>query len=481
MDTFTRREFMKTMAIGLTSLTVPTHLQALASNRRRPGFVFFLADDLGWRDAGCYGSTFYETPHMDRLAASGMRFTDAYVAGPVCAPSRASIYSGKYTARFKLPIHDKPYPDNKKLLRPNYSDVAWGETTFAEALKKGGYRAFMAGKWHGGGDATQRGFDVWFGGQCGIGGLPPKGGYFSPYEDPRLPDGPDGEYLTDRLTDESLRFLDTVGNMPFLLYLSHHAVHMPLEAKEELIAKYERKARAIPKDDRPENIRDKGGWIKQIQDNPVYAGMIQSLDESLGRVLDKLDALGLREHTVVIFMSDNGGVAKGATANVPLRLEKGWLYEGGIRTPMIISCPGTIEPGTVCSTPVTGTDLFPTLLDLAGLPLMPEQHCDGMSLVPLLLQTGSLNREALYWYYPLYHGASGASPSAAIRAGDFKLIEFFEDEHIELYNLKDDIGEHNDPAVKMPEKAHLLRNMLRTWLKECDAKLPTRNPDWSQS
>jgi len=485
-----RRDFLKTVGFGVAALAAPACLSidqiataAQTGPKKKLNFVFFLIDDLGWTDLGCYGSTFYETPNIDKLASEGMRFTDAYAACPVCSPTRASIVAGKYPARLGItqwiggPNEPTPYRHYLPL----------EEVTIAEALKETGYATGFVGKWH---LATRepdrakyypdrQGFDVNIGGD--FSGAPPT--YFWPYKKNNReletipPGGQEGEYLTDRLTDESLKFLDANKDRPFLLYLSHYAVHAPIESKQTLTNKYKARAERIPRHEGPRFVPVYGRYkTRMVQDNPAYAGMVQSVDESVGRVLEKLEQLGVAENTAVIFMSDNGGLSTvprgGPTCILPLRAGKGWLYEGGIREPMIIKWPGVVRPGSSCSEPVTSTDFYPTMLQMAGMPLKPEQHVDGVSMVPLLKETGKLKRQAIYWHYPHYHG-SGSKPSGAIRAGDYKLIEWYEDNSIELYNLKDDIGERNDLAGKMPEKAAELRRLLHQWLEKTEAKVPT--------
>jgi len=366
--------------------------------------------------------------------------------------------------------------------------MALEEVTIAEALKEAGYATGFVGKWHLASRTADRanyypdkqGFDVNIGGDYS--GSPPT--YFDPYErggralETMPPGGHKGDYLTDRLTDEALKFLDANKNRPFLLYLSHYAVHTPLESKQQLTNKYKAKAETMTSGDGPAVITERDAGTKQVQDNPVYAGMVQSVDESVGRVLAELKKLGLEKNTIVIFMSDNGGLStkpKGrgvSTSNLPLRAGKGWLYEGGIREPLIIKWPGVVKAGSTCSEPVTSTDFYPTMLEIAALPLRPKQHVDGVSLVPLLKQRGGLRREAIYWHYPHYHG-SNSRPSAAVRAGDYKLIEWYETGQVELYNLKEDIGERNDLAAKMPQKAAQLKKMLHEWLTETGATVPT--------
>ena len=463
-----RRGFLKMVGVGAAALAIGGTPVGAARAGRKLNFVFFLIDDMGWTDLGCYGSTLYETPNIDKLAGSGMRFTDAYAACPVCSPTRASIMAGKYPARLKITNYgSKPLPP--------------GEVTLAEAFKEGGYTTFFAGKWHVGGSPQQwpdkRGFDINIGGNATG---QPKGGYFSPYNNPQLPDGPAGEYLTDRLTDESLKFLDKHKSKPFLLYLSHYAVHTPLQAKKELVAKYRAKIDARPPAKGPTTRKEGAGTTKLVQDNPVFAAMTQSVDDSVGRVLAKLDELGLSENTAVIFMSDNGGLStlKGArslrtpTCNVPLRAGKGWVYEGGIREPMIIRWPGRVKAGSTCSDPVTSTDFYPTMLEMAGMKSRPKQHCDGMSMVPLLKGGKSLGRKAIYWHYPHNHG-SGSVPSGAVRSGDWKLIEWYGDKRIELFNLAKDIGEATDLAKSNPDKAAELHTMLKAWRKDVGAVIST--------
>jgi arylsulfatase A-like enzyme len=454
---------------------------------RRPNFVFFLADDMGWRDAGCYGSTFYETPNIDRLAKQGMRFADAYAACPVCSPTRASIMTGKYPARLGTTDYfGAPQPDtvsrhwtrNKPLLPAPYLDhLPLEEATVAKALRQGGYSTYFAGKWHLGGRGywpEDQGFDINIGGWAA--GMPSS--YFSPYKNPKLPDGPKGEHLDDRLAAESIKFLQHVGREPFLLYHAFYSVHIPLQAKQDLIGKYEAKREQVTNEGplfRPEGDRQ----ARQVQEHAVYAAMIETMDRSVGRILDALDRLGLADSTVVFFMSDNGGLstAEGApTSNLPLRAGKGWLYEGGIREPMIVKWPGVTRAGSTSNTPVISTDFYPTMLEMAGLPAKPEQHVDGVSLVPLLRQTGSTVARAIYWHYPHY-GNQGGSPGSAVRIGDWKLIEFFEDHRLELYNLKNDLGEQHNLAVEQGKRAAGLHEKLKAWRAAVGARMPSPNPN----
>ncbi|HOX59515.1 MAG TPA: sulfatase [Candidatus Paceibacterota bacterium] len=448
----------------------------------KPNFVFILADDLGRNDLGCYGSTFYETPHLDRLAAQGMRFTDAYAACPVCSPTRASILTGKYPARLRLTdwLPGRTDRPDQKLRRPvMLQQLPLEEVILAEALREAGYRTALIGKWHLGGTnyfPERQGFDLNIAG-CQK-GSPPS--YFSPYRIPTLRDGPKGEYLTDRLTDEALQFMDGAKGRPFLLYLSHHAVHVPLQAKPELVAKYESKAARSPSSADAEFLPEGKRKTRQIQNQPVYAAMVQGLDESVGRVMQKLAQLGIEENTVVVFTSDNGGVSTSEgfpTSNAPLRAGKGWLYEGGVREPVLIRWPGVTRPGSVCQAPITSTDYYPTFLEMAGLPLRPQQHADGASLVPLL-KGGTRPERPLFWHYPHYSN-QGGGPGSAVRLGDFKLIEWFEDSRVELFNLREDLSERHDLAAQMPEKTVALRKLLQDWRQSIRADLPAPNPDYN--
>jgi arylsulfatase A-like enzyme len=480
-----RRGFLKGLGFGAAMLALPSCASARqrSAASKKPNFVFFLIDDLGWTDVGCFGSSFYETPNIDRLASQGMKFTDAYAACPVCSPTRGSILAGKYPARLGITqwIGGSDEPTKYK----HFLDLE--EVTIAEVLKGEGYATAFVGKWHLGNKPyypDKQGFNVNIGGDSS--GAPPT--YFYPYKQDKralleMPaGGEEGEYLTDRLTDESLKWLDANGAKPFLLYLSHYAVHTPIQSKQELTNKYKAKAEKLPATAGEKFVPVYGSYnTRMVQDNAAYAGMVQSVDESVGRVMAKLEELGAADNTIVIFMSDNGGLStvsrqgQGPTCNLPLRAGKGWLYEGGIREPMIIKWPGVVKPGSECSEPVTSTDFYPTMLRMAGMRLNRKQHIDGVSLVPLLTGKGKLKREAIYWHYPHYHG-SGNRPGGAVRAGDYKLIEWYENGAVELYNLRNDISEKEDLAKKMPEKAAELKAMLAEWLKQVDAKMPPSKP-----
>ena len=431
-------------------------------------FVFFLIDDLGWTDLGCFGSKFYETPNIDRLARQGMRFTDAYAACCVCSPTRASVLTGKYPARLRLTDwiagHNRPFA---KLSVPDWTMyLPHEEVTLAEALKQGGYATAAIGKWHLGGKQytpESQGFDVNVGGDHR--GQPPS--YYWPYQIPSIPGGGTGEYLTDRLTDDAEKFIETNREKPFFLYFAHYAVHTPVQAKQELIEKYRRK-------DKPEANGD-----GPIHENPSYAGMIESVDDSVGRVMKKLDDLKIADRTVIVFTSDNGGLLR-ITGNAPLRAGKGSPWEGGMRVPLLVVWPGVVKPGSECSMPVSSIDFYPTLLEIAGIKGDRKHNAtvDGKSLVPLLRQSGTLKRDAIFWHYPHYH-PGGATPYGAVRKGDYKLIEFYEDGGVELYNLKKDVGEKENLAEKMPQKVAELRKLLDQWLEKVDAQLPEDNPDYN--
>lgn len=474
-----RRNFLKKAGIAALSLAAgsKTTLQAnqtIADHTKtgkKPNIVFILIDDLGWKDVGFMGSRYYETPNIDKLASRGMVFTNAYANAPNCAPSRACLMSGKYTPRhgvYTVGNPERGRAHQRKLIPAMNKTVLDPEfITIPEALRKSGYVSASMGKWHLGTDPAAgpvaQGFDVNIAGDHR--GSPGGGGYFGPYKNPNLSDGPKGEYLTDRLTDEAVKFIETNKDGPFFLYLPHYAVHTPIQAKKELIKKYEKKT--------PHNG----------QSNPKYAAMIDSTDQGVGRIMDTLDKLNLTENTIVIFFSDNGGYGP-ATSMAPLRGAKGMLYEGGIRVPMIVSLPGRIKANTTCETPVIGTDFYPTLLDMTQTKKPDGYQLDGESLVPLLTQSKSFNRDSIYFHFPAYLQAYPKSqspwrttPAAAIRKGNYKLIEFFEDRTLELYDLKDDIGETNNLAKKMPDKTKELYNDMIKWRKSVNAPVPTEaNP-----
>jgi len=443
-------------------------LPALSSALAKPNIVLIYIDDYGWRDVGFNGTKFYETPNADRIAREGMIFRSAYSNGPNCAPSRACLMSGLYSPRhgiYTVANSDRGKASLRKIIPTKNTTVLADEfVTMAEALKMGGYTTATMGKWHLGKDPTTQGFDINIAGREW--GSPSGGGYHSPYKYPNLENRQKGEYLTDRLGSEAAKFIEAHKNKPFFLYLTHYAVHTPIQAKPELTSKYQKKP-----------------TVDQ-QTNAKYAAMIESMDDSVGTVLETLDRLKLADNTIVVFYSDNGGHA-GATSNAPLRGSKGMLYEGGIRVPMAVRWPGVAKAGSVCEEPVIGIDLYPTLLEATKTKRPAKAQLDGTSLVPLLKDAQArLFRPALYWHFPAYlqgstrrHGPFRTTPAGAVRMGDWKLIEYFDDGTLELYNLVNDIGETGNLAKQQPKKTARLHAMLKAWRRATDAPVPTEmNP-----
>jgi len=475
-----RRTFLRTLTLSAAAVALPRSRLSGAPRKDRPNVVLVLIDDMGWTDAACYGSRYYETPNIDRLAAGGMKFTNGYAACAVCSPTRAAVMTGRYPARLgvtdwirsrfqggKIPA-DKKNPSgyaggrNHKVLCPR--NALWmelDEITIAEALKPAGYTSCHIGKWHLGPDdqyPDRQGFDYNIGG-CDY-GQPPS--YFDPYKNPRQGQIPtikprkEGEYLTDREADEAVAFIKKHHKKPFFLYMAHYAVHTPLQARKDLVAKYKAKT--------PTN-----------QKNPTYAAMVHSVDDALGRIMATLDECGVAGNTLVIFTSDNGGLL-GPTNNAPLRAGKGHPYEGGIREPLIVRWPRAVKPGTTCHVPVTSVDYFPTVCEAAGVPLPKDRPIDGESIMPLLAQTGTLKRDAIFWHFPHYRG--GIVPYSIIRAGDWKLLKRYDGKTWELFNLKDDLSETTDLAEKHPDVVRRLDARLVAHLKTIGAKMPKPNPDY---
>ncbi|HEY2411066.1 MAG TPA: sulfatase [Pirellulaceae bacterium] len=497
------------------------------ASERLPNVVLFLVDDLGWRDLGCYGSGFYKTPNIDRFAEGACRFTQAYAACHVCSPTRASILTGKYPARLHLTDWlpgRKDFAFQKLKNAVIHQQLPLEEVTLAEALKEHGYTTGHFGKWHLGEEPCgplAQGFDVqiphWNKGW-------PKVGYYAPFEMEGLADQP-GDYLTDRLTDEALKFMDANSSRPFFLYLSHFAVHDPIQGRRDLVEKYRAKSgqrRATgesafilegnPDDEHPLGKTDLAALlhtepykkyailprrtvkIKQQQDNVQFAAMVTSMDESLGRVLAKLDELKLADDTIVIFTSDNGGMSAAnfgnpqrlippaqldaaySTSNLPLRGGKGWMYEGGVRVPLIIKWPG--HRSAEIDNPVISTDIYPSILEMTGIALPPSQHADGLSLTPLLNGAMDLGRAAIYWHFPHYSNHGMQSPGGAIRAGDYKLLDYFENNSMQLFNLRDDPGENHNLASDQPDTVAKLRSMLARWRESVGAQMMERNADY---
>ena len=452
----------------------------------KPNILFILVDDYGIQDVGIEGSTFYETPHIDALARGGMRFTQGYSTCAVCSPSRASILIGQYPTRHGITdwigaeVGETFARERKtKLLVPDYVRDLPAARSLPVALKEAGYTTFFAGKWHLGGESAwpeNRGFDINKGGWDAGGPTGGKGGYYAPWKNPRLPAGPDGESLTLRLADETVSFIEQNKSRPFLAYLSFYAVHGPLQTTRQRWEKYRAKAAAQPAPAERFAI-DRTLPVRQVQDNPIYAGLVEEMDDAVGRVLRKLDELGLAENTVVVFTSDNGGVTSGdsfSSAELPYRGGKGRQWEGGTRVPFYIKAPGLTRPGATCATPVSGIDFFPTLLALAGADAPPSQAVDGVSLLPLL-QGGSIAPRPLYWHYPHY-GNQGGEPSSIIRQGDWKLIHYWEDGRNELYHLATDPGELRDVAAQESARTAQLWAELNAWLEQTAATIPQPNP-----
>lgn len=447
------------LAFGFLAATV---------SAQKPNVILILADDLGWTDLAGFGSDLHETPALDQLARDGMKFTQNYSACTVCSPTRAALMTGKYPAR----LHVTDWiaglmPDNPKLLVPDWTKyLAHDETTIAEVFKTAGYTTASIGKWHLGGEAyypTTHGFDVNSAGTDKA--APPS--YHAPWKIPTLqPEGKAGDYLTDRLGEEAAKYIESVKDKAFFLYLTHFAVHTPIQGRADLVAKYRQKIK-------------KGMTHK----NAAYAAMTESLDTSVAMVRKKLADLKLTDRTIIVFTSDNGGRVP-TSSNKPLRHGKASAYEGGVRVPLIVYWPNVTKPGSVSDAPVITMDLFPTIVAMAGVPMGAGKPVDGVNLVPLLRGGGGrLSRDTLFWHYPhhQHYQLGGAMPYGAIRSGDFKLIEFFNDlknMKVELYNIRDDIGETRDLAALQPGKVSELRRRLHAWRNEVGAQMPHPNPNY---
>lgn len=477
--------------VNLLACFLPFFATAEESSSQKPNFVFILVDDLGKEDLGIEGSEFYETPHIDSLGEKSLRFERGYSACQVCSPSRAAIQSGKAPARVKITdyisVQGRNQPEqwnrNTALLpAPYQSELALEEVTIAEALKKNGYRTFFAGKWHLGADGftpEEQGYEVNKGGYHY--GTPP-GGYHSPYKNPKLSDDEPGAELPLRLGRETADFIREKADKdePFFAMLSFYSVHGPIHCSEERFKKFQAKAETMGLTEReePRFLFDRTKEVRQVQDHPIYAGMMAALDDAVGLVLDSIEDSGVRDNTVVIFTSDNGGVSSGdgfATSCLPMRGGKGRQWEGGIRQPYYIYWPGVTTGGTT-EVFATGMDFYPTMLDIAGIPLMPDQHLDGMSLAPVLRGEAEPER-TLYWHYPHY-GNQGGEPSAIIMNDDYKLIHYFEDGRNELYDVVEDIGEQNDLAANQEKVVREMEADLKDWLATMDADMPSKNESY---
>ena len=467
---------MKTQRVLFLLAMLFGFFQQAISAEAKTNVVFFLIDDLGWRDLVCYGSDYYQTPNIDRLAKEGVRFTDAYSACTVCSPTRAAIMTGKYPARLLL---TQWLPSGRwsrtghKMKEGRYiSNLPLEEVTIAEVLRGHGYKTAFMGKWHLGTETyyypEHQGFDVNVAGRDY--GAP--GSYFFPFTGKwKIPStgqtlhkkqplsGKKGDYLADRLAEEAESFIRNNSDNPFFLMLSHYAVHTPLQGKPGKVLNYEKI---------PENKR---------QGKPAYAAMVESVDESVGRVTRVLRELGLEKSTLVIFTSDNGGFA-GATSNAPLRANKGSNYEGGIRVPAIVKWPKAGRRGVLSNVPIISMDFFPTILAATGHALCPYQHIDGVDLTPVLKKSGGLNRDAIYWHYPHYNRHPQNFPAGVVRAGNWKLLQEFETGKLSLYDLADDIGETRDLASRYPEKVKSLLTKLKSWQKDVGADPMRPNPEY---
>ncbi|WP_146580407.1 sulfatase [Neorhodopirellula pilleata] len=443
----------------------------------QPNFVVFLVDDLGFMDIGANNpNCFYETPNIDALSDSGMRFTNGYAANPVCSPTRYSLMTGKYPTRVQATNFFSGKRSGKFNPAPLNSKMPLDEVTIAQALKEKGYATFFAGKWHLGETEEyfpqNRGFDVNIGGHSGGGPYTGKK-YFAPFKNPQIKqESPEGDHLPDRLARETAHFIDEHQEQPFLAYLSFYSVHTPLIGRPDLVEKYKLKAASVSGQEfasEEQVFGDQPRQVRILQKHAVYAAMVEAMDLAVGKVLKQLEDTGLADNTVVVFTSDNGGLSTSEgspTSNLPLRGGKGWIYEGGIREPWIVRYPGVTTPGAVSDVPICSIDLFPTIAAAADVTI--DHQVDGIDLRPAL-EGQTLDREALYWHYPHYSNQGGI-PGGAIRMGDFKLIERYEDGRIHLYNLQDDIGERIDLAEKMPEQANRMRTQLHQWYQSVDAK-----------
>jgi arylsulfatase A len=426
----------------VAALLIAAHLLVQAGSAadvptNRPNVVLILADDLGWTDLACFGSEFYETPHLDRLAKDGMKFTQNYSACTVCSPTRAALLTGKYPARLRITDWIPGLmPDNPKLLVPDWSkELPLEEVTVAEVFNIAGANS----------------------------GSTPS--FFAPWRLPKLPEGKDGDYLTDRLGEEAVKFIERSKDRPFFLYFPHFAVHTPIQGRADLVEKYREKL--------------KPGLD---QNNAAYAAMIESMDATVGRIREKLAELKLDSRTIILFTSDNGGRIP-TTSNKPLRYGKASAYEGGVRVPLIVHWPGVTRAGSESNVPVITMDLFPTILSMCGLHDANRPPIDGVSLVPLLRGTVLIDRQELFWHYPhhQHYQLGGTMPYGAIRSGDWKLIEFYNDMHVELYDISSDISEQHDRAAEQSQRTSELRARLHAWRAEVGAQMPTPNPNYNSA
>jgi arylsulfatase A len=453
-------------AVLAVAAAIPSPAADAAGSPQQLNVVFILVDDLGWTDFGCFGSDLYRTPNIDKLAQDGMRFTAAYSACCVCSPTRAAVLTGKYPAR--LHVTDwipGQVPANPKLLPPDWTKhLPANEPTIAQAFRAAGYATASIGKWHLGGPdyyPEKFGFDV---NVAGTFAAQPRT-YFAPWKIATLTEGRDREYLTDRLGNEAVKFITANKDRPFFLYLPHFAVHLPIQAPPDLVKEY--------RDRLKPGLR---------HTNPTYAGMVERVDATVGQVRATLADLGLADRTAIVLTSDNGGHLP-TTTNAPLRAGKASCYEGGVRVPLIVYWPGVTAAGSESAVPVMSIDYYPTLLEMAGVKGPADNRPDGASIVPLLRRTGTLAREALFWHYPHYqlYQQEGTTPYGAVRAGDYRLIEHYDDQPVELYNLAADVGERTNLAAAQPERVKALRDRLHAWRTAVGAQMPSPNAAYDPS
>lgn len=499
---FCHASFCRLLLTALLFAPLAT-LHAADTPKPKPNVIVILSDDLGWADLSCYGSTFHESPNLDKLAAQSMRFTQAYSSSPYCSPSRAAIMTGRHPARLKITDYIPSNGKTGKLLPAEMKmELPLEEVTIAEVLRDAGYATWHVGKWHLGDVGfypQDQGFQVNIAGHAG--GLPPS--FFWPYGNKKnevvpkaagnnyhsrgvpgvVAGGKKGEHLCDRLTSEVIKLIEQrKPEQPFFLYLPFYDVHTPIMAKLELVEKYKAKAakmglpavEAVPT--YTEGNPMHGASPKKLpeqQVNPTYAAMIETMDTNVGRLMARLDELGIADNTLILFTSDNGGHT--VTSNRALRGGKGWLYEGGVREPWIVKWPGVTKPGSTCDLPVMNTDILPTVLEACGLPTKPELHKDGVSFASLLKGETKPVHDALFWHFPHY-GNHGSGPCSSVRVGDWKLIEWLENESAELFNIATDLSEKNDVAAQHPEVVQQLRERLHAWRKETAANMPKPKP-----